>query len=305
MNPPLMGWILLGAILMFAVGLADDFFDLNPIVKFAGQIVALGPPALAGLRFLSVERFVLPVVSPTMLSMAAALVWMLFFVNAFNFMDGMDGFATRFSLTAIFWLFVAAAAGSVVGFASSAGDSPPGVPPIDLRVECFLLAILSAACGGFYRLNRPPARVFMGDAGSLSLGYLLAAQAILADAGVYNSHPQPPEPGRAVTAPAVFIILFPFTFDVLLTLARRVRRGENLLRAHRSHLYQRLMIAGMTHAETLRVNQRYFVACGAAGCGYALAPTVELRALAAAFALAVMLRYWRFVVRKERAAARE
>ena len=63
-------------------------------------------------------------------------------------------------------------------------------------------------------------------------------------------------------ASVVWILLLPFIFDVLLTLVRRARRGEDLLAAHRSHLYQRLMATGLSHREVLLLNLKYFRVCG-------------------------------------------
>ncbi len=102
------------------------------------------------------------------------------------------------------------------------------------------LGLLSAAAAvGFLTLNWPPARIFMGDAGSTVLGFLLAAAPLLAavEGQLAFDH----------LLIAAALALWPFLVDGTFTLFRRLGRGENILQAHRSHLYQRLVIAGQTH----------------------------------------------------------
>jgi len=94
---------------------------------------------------------------------------------------------------------------------------------------------IAAASLGFLLHNWPPARIFMGDVGSAFLGFTLASLPLLS-------------PRRdALFVPAV-LILWPFVFDGTFTILRRLRNRENIFAAHRSHLYQRLVIAGYSHA---------------------------------------------------------
>lgn len=290
-NVQLMAWLLGGALGMYFVGLADDLWDLPPLVKLSGEAASVIPLAAAVLRFMSLDHIAIPGLFPAAVSSLAAVAWVLFFVNAFNFMDGMDGFAARFALHVCLWLFPIAVAKSL-----TVGDF------FDLRLELMMIPILSGACSGFYRVNRSPARVFMGDGGSLFLGYLLALLPILADGGYFTARHTAPSQALGVTGMGVLILMLPFVFDVVLTLIRRARRGENLLAAHRSHLYQRLMLCGMSHDEVLRINVGYFTVCGLMAVGYALVPSfAPARWAAAATAFAAMIHYWRFVLGKERA----
>jgi len=142
--------------------------------------------------------------------LAVALAW---HVNLFNFMDGADGFAASHALLVCLGLGLllldGAAAGAAWAFA------------------------LAGAVLGFLRWNWPPAHAFMGDAGSYFLGFELALLGVVA--------------WRAGVAPAaVFILLAPFVVDASLTLVRRALAGRVVWRAHREHLYQRLLLAGLT-----------------------------------------------------------
>lgn len=316
-NLTLANALLTSAALFFIVGLADDVWDLPVVTKFAGQLLALVPVFAFEMRFISIELIAPPLFPPLLFSMLLAAGWILFFVNAFNFMDGMDGFAIRFVISVTFWLCLIVMAKSLIH---------PVNFFVDLRAEFLCLAIIGAAASGFYRLNYPPAKLFMGDGGSHLLGFILGVQVLLADGEFYTS--RIPQFGPGVTMPpaAVWILLLPFTFDVLLTLVRRASRRENLLAAHRTHLYQRLLITGMSHRDVLRLNIRYFQACGLLAALYAFSGMITIgaekrlglgsltpflhnadlfRIVLLGLALAAMIHYWRGVVRREREASND
>src|SRR6185295_704594 len=98
-----------------------------------------------------------------MLAIILGVLWILYFTNGFNFMDGMDGFAAAFALYASMTLFAIPVTQGMMHHNQSL-----------MRAETYLMPVLTMACWGFLRWNWPPARVFMGDGGSLGLGYLLA-----------------------------------------------------------------------------------------------------------------------------------
>ena len=137
--------------------------------------------------------------------------------NAFNFMDGIDGIA---GITA-----------AVAGAAIAAAAGCLGLGP----VAAVGLAFAGASIG-FLTSNWPPARIFMGDVGSAFCGFLIAALPLLGG----ETH----GPRLAIVAA---VAMWPFIFDTAFTLCRRAARGENVFKAHRSHLYQRLVIAGWSH----------------------------------------------------------
>jgi UDP-N-acetylmuramyl pentapeptide phosphotransferase/UDP-N-acetylglucosamine-1-phosphate transferase len=147
------------------------------------------------------------------------LLWIVGLTNAFNFMDGSDGIA---GITA------AAVAAGIATAAAACGAGPVAV----------IAAAFAGASLGFLTSNWQPARIFMGDVGSAFCGFLLAVLplAVRADAV--------PE-----VLPVAALALWPFIFDTSLTLLRRLRAGENIFQAHRSHLYQRLVIAGWSHRD--------------------------------------------------------
>jgi Fuc2NAc and GlcNAc transferase len=147
----------------------------------------------------------------------AGVVCIIWAINLYNFMDGIDGLA-------------GAEAGSV-GIIAGALFLMAGRD--DLAVVAFLVA---AAATGFVGWNWPPARIFMGDVGSGFLGFTFGALALIAD--------------RSSALPLALGLLLAgvFAFDATITLLRRMARGERWQEAHRSHAYQRLVRAGNTHA---------------------------------------------------------
>jgi UDP-N-acetylmuramyl pentapeptide phosphotransferase/UDP-N-acetylglucosamine-1-phosphate transferase len=146
------------------------------------------------------------------------VLWIVGMTNAFNFMDGIDGIA---GITA------AAALGVVSGGFWLGGDG----------YGALLAAAVAAAAVGFLVWNWQPARVFMGDVGSASLGYTIAVLPLVAG-----------EAERRWLLPLTVAVMWPFLLDTTLTFLRRLRNGENVLEAHRSHFYQRLVIGGWSHS---------------------------------------------------------
>jgi UDP-N-acetylmuramyl pentapeptide phosphotransferase/UDP-N-acetylglucosamine-1-phosphate transferase len=178
-----------------------------------------------------------------------ATIWM---TNLYNFMDGSDGLAGGMALFG----FGAYALGAWL-----AGDV----------VMSAVAGAIAAAAAAFLAFNFPPAKVFMGDAGSIPLGFLAAALGVVG--------------WRAGHWPVWFPVLAfsPFIVDASVTLARRALRGERVWHAHKSHYYQRLVQLGWGHANTALAEYALMAACGAAGL-WALAqpPAVQAGTLAAA-----------------------
>ena len=135
-------------------------------------------------------------------------------MNVYNFMDGIDGLSAAQATSVGFWLAACLSA-------------------LDSNLAPLPLAIAAAAIG-FLPYNRPPARIFMGDVGSLFLGFIVAATAILAAT-------------EGVPLWVSSVLLGAYLYDTGYTLARRAWRRENLLRAHSDHLYQRLLRLGWSH----------------------------------------------------------
>jgi UDP-N-acetylmuramyl pentapeptide phosphotransferase/UDP-N-acetylglucosamine-1-phosphate transferase len=222
-----------GGLIAAMVGAIDDLSGLSPATKLVGQLFALVVPFAFLLAVQQTPQVVL-------LGILALLV--LTYMNFFNFMDGSDGLAGGTATCSAVGLAVLAAAGGA--------DVPMG-----------LAAVVGAASAGFLIFNWPRASIFMGDGGSLFLGYALAVIALLLPES--NS-------GRL----QALVILTPFFFDAGFTLLRRAARGEALWRAHRSHLYQRLLTAGASHQQVAILYLAWTAFCGVLAWGATLGPEV-------------------------------
>jgi UDP-N-acetylmuramyl pentapeptide phosphotransferase/UDP-N-acetylglucosamine-1-phosphate transferase len=197
-----------------AVSIADDWRGVRPGLRLLVQALAALAISLAVFRRYSSGEF--SAADGITVALAAfAIVWS---ANLFNFMDGSDGLAA---------LMAACGFGAYGAAALNAGM------PADVYLA------LAAATLPFLVVNLPPARVFMGDGGSVPLGFLAAAFGI---AGIARE-----------TWPAWFplLVFLPFIADTLVTMIRRIAARENLFRAHKTHYYQRLHQMGAGHAGTL------------------------------------------------------
>ena len=205
------------ALAIAAVSWLDDIRPLRNRIRFGVHLAAaataaavLGPATSVALGWLG--TFDLGVIAAWSLT----LPWIVGMTNAFNFMDGIDGIAG----------ITAAVAG--VGLAAAAGCLGLG----------WLAAVGLAFAGaslGFLTCNWPPARIFMGDVGSAFCGFVIAALPLAGGAA------------SSRLVPIAAVAMWPFIFDTAFTLGRRLLNRENIFQAHRSHLYQRLVIAGWPH----------------------------------------------------------
>ncbi|MDA8127772.1 MAG: glycosyltransferase family 4 protein [Betaproteobacteria bacterium] len=194
--------VVLGTFALAALSLLDDVRGLSVRVRFLAHFVAA-----AGCLF------ALGLTGWLLLAGTLVVVWM---TNLYNFMDGSDGLAGGMTAIGFGALALAAWLGGALGLAA-------------------FCASISAAALAFLRFNFPPARVFMGDAGSIPLGFLAAALGI--DGAMQGIWPW------------LFplLVFSPFILDASVTLARRALRGEKVWQAHRSHYYQRVVLLGATH----------------------------------------------------------
>jgi UDP-N-acetylmuramyl pentapeptide phosphotransferase/UDP-N-acetylglucosamine-1-phosphate transferase len=259
------GWILLMLLLVVVVSLWDDWTELPPGLRFLVHAIAAAGVVLgAGL---TVDAITLPGLSTFALGWLAVpltvlcLMWM---TNLYNFMDGMDGFAGGMTVMGFGFLAL---------LSWAAGDN---------FVAVWSLLTVGAAAG-FLIYNRPPARIFMGDAGSTLLGFLAGTLSVL-------------EIHRGLFDFWVPVLIFsPFIVDATATLFRRLFRGEKIWQAHRQHYYQRLVLLGWSHRKTVLVEYCLMLACGLSAVLYTRAgASARLMLLVAWFliypALAVCVR---------------
>ena len=152
-------FFLLGALMVFGVGLFDDFHRLSPRVKFLFQIIAASVAFWGGLRIESFSFFGLGLHFAT-LSYVVTVFWFVLFINAVNLIDGLDGLAAGIAFfTATVLVILSVLRGEyLIGM---------------------LFAVLSGTCLGFLRYNFNPASIFMGDGGSYFLGYAIAGLSIM------------------------------------------------------------------------------------------------------------------------------
>jgi UDP-N-acetylmuramyl pentapeptide phosphotransferase/UDP-N-acetylglucosamine-1-phosphate transferase len=264
-HDPAVSALLLGAAVAALLGLADDRFSLSAPWRLAVQsALATAFVVVAG----GFERLPLPgpLQIPTgALGGAAAVVWIVAVMNFYNFLDGIDG--------------LAALQGAVTGL----GIALAGWDPF----ASLLGAALAGGCAAFLVFNWSPARIFLGDAGSLLLGFSFAALPLLA----------PP----AARPRAVFFVamsLWLFLSDATFTLLRRFARGARWDEAHREHLYQRLVKAGATHrAVALAIGGGSLLLTAVALGGWRAGAALE--AAAALVALALFAAEWAAVRARE------
>jgi FlaA1/EpsC-like NDP-sugar epimerase/UDP-N-acetylmuramyl pentapeptide phosphotransferase/UDP-N-acetylglucosamine-1-phosphate transferase len=244
-----------GALAFFMLGFVDDVKRLPASARIVAQVAIAAAVAWSGVRIEVVELPALPrwlLAEPVAVTLTT--IWLVGVVNAFNFMDGLDG--------------IAAGEAIVVGLLYAAvGDATWGL-------------VFSAAALGFWLLNREPSRLFMGDGGSYLLGFLLGATPIVISGGGERT-------------PFVVFVLFLATFlaDTTVTLARRVARREKWWTAHRSHHYQRLAQRSFRHSRVAAINVGLTALLGLGGVLYERTPWAVQAAIlvAAALMLGVLL----------------
>lgn len=217
------GDIWLGAVLAAALGLAavswiDDLRSLPPVTRLMAQglAVAVGTASLLDGGF-----FFQGLLPGWLDPLVAALGW-IWFVNLFNFMDGIDG---------ISGVETACVGGGAALVAVLALNLSPGIGGLTPMYGL----TLAAAALGFLVWNWHPAKIFLGDVGSVPIGFLLGWILLdLAAAGLW--------------APALILPLY-YLADATITLTWRALRGEKIWRAHREHFYQRATQSGRSHAQ--------------------------------------------------------
>ncbi len=194
------------------VSIIDDIKNISPSIRLFVQVLAafFGFFFLEGLHHLDIGNYKFQNTNVLYPVMVIGIVW---FVNLYNFLDGIDGYASLEALVVLLTMYFV--------------------------VNDSLLLILAAAILGFFVWNRPKAKIFMGDIGSTMLGYTLIMLGIY----YHNLH--------AFNIISWLTVTSLFWFDATLTIVRRLINGEKISQAHRKHAYQRIVLYGFSHKKTL------------------------------------------------------
>lgn len=210
--------ILIGAVIILLTGLFDDLFDLKPIYKLIGQTVAAVIIIQSGLL---IDKVTIPFAGTVHLdnfSIIITLLWIIGVTNAINLIDGLDGLATGVSTIALFSIMLTAI--------------------LDYRLAVALLCVLLIGSNlGFLYYNFYPAKIFLGDAGALFLGYMIAVISML---GLFKNI-------------AIFSFIIPLIilavpiFDTVFAIFRRLKKGQSIMSADRKHIHYQLIDKGFSH----------------------------------------------------------
>ncbi|MCR4347998.1 MAG: glycosyltransferase family 4 protein [Sulfuricaulis sp.] len=229
---PVQGYagIMSGILIVAAVSFLDDRYSVPPIYRLTAHMLAAAAILYSGFiphRF-EAPGTIMDLSYPVGVSLSVLfIVWM---INLYNFMDGMDGFAGGM---AVFGFGIFAIMGWTAGH------------------DAFLAVslIIAAASAGFLFFNFPPARIFMGDVGSSTLGLLAATLSLWgARDGIFPFW-------------IALLVFSPFIVDATVTLFRRLLRGDKIWQAHKTHFYQRLVQAGWGHRKTVLWEYVLMAAC--------------------------------------------
>ena len=244
--------VLIGGAVMCAVGVADDIFELDSVTKLAGQVLAAGVVVVQGVQFVwlpypggqTLNAFALDPSQAALLTIIVIVAT----VNAVNFIDGLDGLAAG-----------VIGIGAVAFFSFSVSlvflnDTERAT------TAALLTAALAGACFGFLPHNFFPARMFMGDSGSLLIGFLLACSAISLT-GQFSTTTISRGVGGADASllPALLPLFLPFSVllvpfvDLLLAVVRRTRAGRSPYAPDKQHLHHRLLEIGHSQRRAVLV----------------------------------------------------
>lgn len=208
------------ALIIAVVGWLDDRHSLPAAGRLLFQaVLAIIAVLLVG----AVTAITLPILGSVILAPVMAIliaaIWIIGMTNIYNFMDGIDGIAgTQALIAGVGWMFLLWA---------------------DDRLLALAVGLIAASSAGFLMLNRPKAKIFMGDVGSTFLGFVLAIVPVLVFQKTSN--------GRSLVVG--FLMVAPFALDGAFTIIRRAAQRENVLRPHRSHIYQRMIKLGYSHLQ--------------------------------------------------------
>jgi UDP-GlcNAc:undecaprenyl-phosphate GlcNAc-1-phosphate transferase len=237
--------VLGAAAIIVAIGVVDDIWDLDWLTKLAGQIIAAALLAWQGVQIVAIPFFqdTAVLLSPYMF-LAITIFLVVLVMNALNFIDGLDGLVAG----------VAIIANSVFFIYSYVVTYEPTEQSDYFNLPQFVSAVLIGACIGFLPLNWHPAKLFMGDAGALLVGLLMATSTI-----GFTGNIDLGQLSNKEFLPAFIPVLLPFAvliiplLDFALAVLRRLRAGKSPFSADRKHLHHRLLDMGHSHLHAVLI----------------------------------------------------
>jgi UDP-GlcNAc:undecaprenyl-phosphate GlcNAc-1-phosphate transferase len=256
--------ILAGCALLFVAGLVDDVWHLSPVAKLAAQFAAAGIAIAAGLR--------VELVTNDVLGVAIAVFWLVGITNAFNLLDNMDGLAATLATVACLYFAIDAAT----------------VHPNDLVLV--LALSLAFACLGFLPFNLRPrggAQVFMGDAGSQLLGFLLAALGLAASWTTAGT--------TVATMLLPLLVLAIPILDTTLVTVRRLAERRPVTQGGRDHSSHRLVYYGLSETKAVALLASIAVALGATSVAYNVLDRPAVTALGVLVTFALLVQFGSFL----------
>jgi len=237
--------IFLAATFIVLLGMADDRYELDSLTKLAGQALAAGILLLYGIQILWIPTSVV-ITLPASVGQFLTVLIVLVTINAVNFIDGLDGLAAG---------IVAVSAAAFFAFsyllAVVYGFSRAGAPSL-------MTAVIIGVCIGFLPHNWHPARIFMGDSGSMLLGLVLASAAVTLTGQI-----DPNAISEAKLGPTLLPLFLPFAVlavplsDLILAIVRRLAKGKSPFTPDKEHLHHRLIRAGNSQQRTVVI--MYFI----------------------------------------------
>lgn len=220
--------MLIGSIIIVALGIFDDVLALKPVQKFGFQLIATAIPVYCGVRITSLPNIFNPssayIQLPIVVQYVITIIWLLAILNAVNLIDGLDGLAVGVSaIMAICAMII------LIQLCSPA--------------VAIITAALAGACFGFLPYNMNPAKLFMGDTGSMFIGYILAVTSVM---GLFKAY--------AVIAFAIPFLIFGLPiFDMAFVSIRRVLNGKSPMSADKTHLHHRLIDLGFNQKQAVSI----------------------------------------------------
>jgi len=265
------------------LGFVDDRFELDAITKLAGQVVAAGLLILIGLQLVTVTLPGVGAISLGPDGVPLTVLLVVLTVNAVNFIDGLDGLLAGVGAIAALTLFA-------VSYILASGRATFGVAQERISAPTLIAVVLAGVCLGFLPHNFNPARIFMGDSGSMLIGLMLSA-AVISLTGQVDYGLLPPKAAFPVFLPLLLplaVLAVPFV-DLLLAVVRRTRTGRSPFTPDKMHLHHRLLEIGHSQKRAVLIMYFWTALLAFSGVAVSLASPLTVIAVTACLAVAVLV----------------